>query len=115
GRGLLAALAADAALVVTDDAPIFFLPRMVAAAAARLDVAVDAVDGNGLLPLRAVDTVYPTAYAFRRVLQQRLPAHLPERPAARPFEGARLPAPPALDPAGTERWPTAFRWLDAHA
>ena len=38
GRGLLEALAANAAAVVTDDAPVFFLPRMIAAAAGRLDV-----------------------------------------------------------------------------
>ncbi|MFP5380150.1 MAG: deoxyribodipyrimidine photolyase, partial [Vicinamibacteria bacterium] len=113
GRGLVEALAANAALVVTDDAPIFFLPRMVSAAAARLDVALDAVDGNGLLPMRAVDAVYPTAYAFRRVLQQRLPAHLAEMPSAQPFDGPRLPALPTLDEAVTDRWPDAFRWLDA--
>ena len=35
GRGLLDALAARAAVVVTDWFPAFFLPRMIAAAAAR--------------------------------------------------------------------------------
>ena len=42
GRGLLEALARDAAVVVTDDAPAFFLPRINAAAAGRLDVRADA-------------------------------------------------------------------------
>ena len=55
GSGLLEALAADAAVVVTDDAPVFFLPRMIAAAARRLDVRMEAVDGNGVHPLRAFD------------------------------------------------------------
>ena len=54
GRGLLAALAARASLVITDEQPGFFLPRMVAAAAAHLPVRVELVDGNGLLPLRAM-------------------------------------------------------------
>ncbi|HEY6105568.1 MAG TPA: hypothetical protein VIV59_06280, partial [Anaeromyxobacteraceae bacterium] len=76
GRGLLAAVAARAALVVTDDSPAFFLPRMVAAAGARLDVRLEAVDSNGLLPLAATATVYPTAHAFRRFLQRELPRHL---------------------------------------
>ena len=113
GAGLLEAIARDAALVVTDDAPVFFLPRMTAAAAARLDVAVDAVDGNGLLPLRAVDTVYPTAYAFRRALQQRLPAHLGERPRAEPPARSDLPR---YVPAAhvRDRWPDAFTWMDTH-
>ena len=39
GRGLLAALAAHAAVVVTDDYPVFFLPAMVAAAAVSGHVA----------------------------------------------------------------------------
>ena len=47
GRGLLRALAARAALVVTDDYPAFFLPRMVAAAARQLDVLLEQVDSNG--------------------------------------------------------------------
>ena len=68
GRGLLEALAAGAGVVVTDDCPAFFLPRMVAAAAARVPVLVEAVDGNGLLPLRAADRAYPTAHGFRRFL-----------------------------------------------
>ena len=63
GRGLLEALAAEAALVVTDDVPGFFQPRMVERTAARLGVRVDMVDGNGLLPLRAADQAYPTTYA----------------------------------------------------
>ena len=51
GRGLLAALAERACSVVTDDAPFYFLPGMVAAAAERLPVRLELVDGNGLLPL----------------------------------------------------------------
>ena len=52
GRGLLAALAERACVVVTDEFPSFFLPRMVSAAAARLPVKLEQVDSNGLLPLR---------------------------------------------------------------
>ena len=92
GKGMLEALAARACVVVTDDAPVFFLPRMVAAAAARLPVLLEAVDGNGLLPLRATEAVFPTAFAFRRFLQGVLPAHL-EEPRSRPAGGCPPPAP----------------------
>ena len=112
GRGLLDALAGEAALIVTDDFPAFFLPRMIAAAGARLPVRLEAVDGNGLLPLRATETAYPTAYAFRRVLQQRLAAHLAHRPLADPFSGPPLAAAPVLPDALRRRWPDVFRWLD---
>ncbi len=110
GSGLLEALARHACLVVADDAPVFFLPRMVATAAARLPVAVEAVDANGLLPVGAAPQVYPTAYAFRRFLQKTLPDHLGEMPAADPLAGAGLP--PLGDLARkiseiTRRWPPA--------
>jgi deoxyribodipyrimidine photo-lyase len=113
GRGLLAALADRAAAVVTDEFPCFFLPRMVAAAARAIDVRLEQVDGNGLLPLRAVSTVYPTAHAFRRALQKALPSHLTDRPAPDPLAGRRLPAAWRVDAEISGRWPHALEWLDA--
>jgi deoxyribodipyrimidine photo-lyase len=112
GRGLLAALAAHAAVVVTDDFPCFFLPAMVDAAGRHLDMRLEAVDGNGLLPMRAVSQAFPTAHAFRRALQKALPTHLTERPAPDPLE-APLPAAAWPVPrAVAERWPHALTWLD---
>ena len=69
GKGLLAALAEHACLVVGDDYPAFFLPRMRQAAAKKIAVRFETVDSNGLLPLRAADQAYATAYHFRRFLQ----------------------------------------------
>lgn len=107
GKGLLAALAAHAAVVVTDDFPAFFLPRMVAAAAAALPVRVEAVDSNGLLPLAAAPRSFPTAFAFRRFLQDTLPAHLSDLPRARPFARLALPPAPPLPRRLLARWPAA--------
>jgi deoxyribodipyrimidine photo-lyase len=107
GKGLLAALAAGACLVVTDDFPAFFLPRMLESAARQVPVRLEAVDGNGLMPLRVAGQAYPTAYAFRRFLQKNLAFHLREMPAADPFARARLASPPALRRAIAERWPEA--------
>jgi deoxyribodipyrimidine photo-lyase len=107
GRGLLEALAARACLVVTDEFPCFFLPRMVAAAAARLPVLVEQVDGNGLLPLRATERVFPTAFAFRRFLQGELPHHLADSPAENPLAGTALPRLDAIPAAVARRWPPA--------
>jgi deoxyribodipyrimidine photo-lyase len=106
GRGLLEALAARACLVVTDEFPCFFLPRMVAAAARRCPVRMESVDGNGLLPLRAVPRALPSAAVFRRHMQKVVGGHL-EMPRVRPFAGARLPEAEALPPAITRRWPAA--------
>jgi deoxyribodipyrimidine photo-lyase len=107
GKGLLAALAARAALVVTDDFPAFFLPRMLEAAARRLRAPIEAVDGNGLLPMRAAGRVYDTAYAFRRFLQAALPAHLGALPSPDPLSRANLPRLAGLPVEVTRRWPSA--------
>ena len=85
GAGLLAALAKRAACVITDEVPGFFLPRMVAAAAARLPVLVETVDGTGVLPLRAFDRAYPLARSFRKA------AETPLAQAVAPAAEPRLP------------------------
>jgi deoxyribodipyrimidine photo-lyase len=103
GRGLLAALARRACVVVTDDFPCFFLPRMVEAAARRIDTRLEAVDGNGLLPLAATERDFSAAAHFRRYAQKELPRHLAEVPRARPLAGG-LP-PYALPAEITARWP----------
>jgi deoxyribodipyrimidine photo-lyase len=107
GRGLLAALAAHASVIVTDEFPCFFLPRMVARAAAVLPVRLEQVDSNGLLPLRAASRAFPTAYSFRRFLQAELPAHLARRPLADPLADIALPRLAALPDDILRRWPPA--------
>jgi deoxyribodipyrimidine photo-lyase len=109
GKGLLAALAAQACVVVTDDAPVFFLPRMLQAAVPQVPVRMEAVDANGLLPLHSTPRVFTTALSFRLHLRRHLAEHLQPgaRPLADPLAGARLPALASL-PRGVERrWPRA--------
>ncbi|HEY6572640.1 MAG TPA: deoxyribodipyrimidine photolyase [Candidatus Eisenbacteria bacterium] len=107
GKGLLAALAARAAVVVTDDFPAFMIPRMMEAASRQVGTRMEAVDSNGLHPMRATDVVFPTAYAFRRHLQRALHQHLRAFPRADPLEGARLLAAPDLPAEIATRWPPA--------
>jgi len=106
GKGLLARLAQDAAVVVTDDYPTFFVPQMLAAASDRIDRRLEAVDGNGLVPMRATDVVYPTAYSFRRYLQKTIVSHLADVPVRSPLKGLpRRTAPVAAEVR--RRWPDA--------
>ncbi|MCC7142786.1 MAG: deoxyribodipyrimidine photolyase [Candidatus Eisenbacteria bacterium] len=107
GKGLLRALSRTAAVVVTDTFPCFMLPRMLASAARQLDVRLEAIDGNGLLPLTATASDYPTAYAFRRYLQRALPAHLECFPHPDPLARLDLPPAPSLLPEIAARWPAA--------
>ena len=106
GRGLLDALARDAVAVIADDYPCFFLPRMVTAAAARLPVRLEAVDSNGLVPMRAPGREFVTAFSFRAWLQRELPGLLGQWPRA--FDLTDLPRAgeaPLIDPATHARWP----------
>jgi deoxyribodipyrimidine photo-lyase len=105
GKRMLDALSSRACVVVTDDFPAFFLPHLVRAAAERLDVRLEAVDSNGLLPLRAASRVYPTAATFRRHLQRALREHLVTFPKRDPFKGIRLARLKALPRNILERWP----------
>ena len=86
GRGLLAALAKRACLVVSDDYPSFFIPKMHDAAAKKLYTRLELVDGNGLLPMRVAEKTYSRAFDFRRFLQKTLPAHLGDMPLEDPIE-----------------------------
>jgi deoxyribodipyrimidine photo-lyase len=107
GKGLLAALAKQAAVVVTDEFPCFFLPRMVNKAAEQLDVKLEAVDSNGLLPLAAADRVFHRAFDFRRFLQRELPNHLGDFPRRSVRQGTRPKPFQSVDPAIGKRWPRA--------
>jgi deoxyribodipyrimidine photo-lyase len=106
GSGLLEAVAADAAVVVTDDFPTFFLPSMVAAAADRIPILLEAIDSNGLLPMAGADREFTTAHSFRRFLQKNLLNHLAEMPLEDPL-AEELPSPKPLPAATTQRWPRA--------
>lgn len=107
GKGLLAALAENACLVVTDEFPCFFLPRMVASAAKKLEVRLEVVDSNGLLPIYSTDQVAPRAFDFRRYLQKELPKHFSDFPRANPLAKSKLPPAPDLSAQIYSRWPAA--------
>ncbi len=99
GRGLLAALAERAAVVVSDDFPAFFLPRMIEAASHQVPVSLELVDSNGVLPMRAADKVFARAYDFRRFLQKTLKPD--------PLFRLRLPKLEQLPKEIARKWPAA--------
>ena len=107
GSGLVETLAKRAAVVVTDDFPCFFLPRMTNQVASRMSVAVETVDSNGLLPMRATDRVFMRAFDFRRWLQKNLAPYLSQFPQPNPLTrfstGKKLVLPAEV----LQRWPEA--------
>jgi deoxyribodipyrimidine photo-lyase len=115
GRGLLAALAERACVVVSDEFPCGFIPRMQAAAASRISARPELVDANGVIPLRAPGSANTSAHALRRFIQREGHPHLLARPLADPL--AKLDASrQARVPADiTRRWPLARAAELAHA
>jgi deoxyribodipyrimidine photo-lyase len=108
GKGLLRRLAEHAAVVIADDSPVFFLPKMLRAAASQLHVRLEAVDDYGLLPRRVPDRAFSTAYSFRGYLQKNLPEHLAGLPHPAPLSRAPKGVAEAEIPAEIgERWPMA--------
>ncbi|MCB9644929.1 MAG: deoxyribodipyrimidine photolyase [Myxococcales bacterium] len=105
GRGLLEALSQRSCGVITDLFPAFFLPRMLRAVAPRLAVPLEAIDSNGLLPLRAADRVFTTAYSFRRFLHKTLSPFLLEWPSSSPWEGVTLPRLQSFPAEIRKKWP----------
>lgn len=88
GKGLLKALSQKASVVITDEYPCFFLPRMVRRAAQVIECHMESVDSNGVLPLQKSDRTYTTAASFRRFLQKTI---LPQ------FQPLAFPCPAPLD------------------
>ena len=113
GRGLLAALAARACAVVTDEFPSFFLPAIVEAAAEVVPVRMEAVDANGLLPLRLAEKTFLRAHDFRRFLHRELPRYPARAPKRDPLARVSLPPLRRLPAGIAKRWPAASaRLLD---
>ncbi|QEG40968.1 deoxyribodipyrimidine photolyase [Roseimaritima ulvae] len=107
GQGLLKELASRAAVVISDDFPCFFLPRMIRLIRRVIPCRFEVVDSNGLLPMRAADKVFARAYDFRRFLQKNLLPHLAEIPKPDPLSRIKLPEPTSLPTSITKRWPAA--------
>ena len=105
GKGLLEAFAARACVVVGDDWPVYFLRRMVEAAANRLEARLELVDGVGLVPMSAPDRCFARAHDFRRWCQKNADLWLGPGPNPTPLAGLELPA--AIEaPVDIERWRT---------
>lgn len=113
GKGLLEALAANAVVVVTDWYPAYFLPRMIRAAGKKLDVALEAIDSNGIVPLAAHGRAFTAARFYRAFVQKSLLEHLAV-PEANPLRRlATVPRLRALPRAIARQWPAApARLLD---
>lgn len=107
GKGLVKALSQKACVLVTDDFPDFFLPRMIQAAAKQVPVFLEKVDSNGILPLRTTDRVFTVAHSFRHFLHKTLSDYLLQMPLENPLKGLRLKTLNNIPKPIPKKWPKA--------
>ena len=91
GSGLVAALAEESCVVVTDDFPCFFHPAMIKISTKHLPARLEVVDSNCLMPLRVPDRTFTVAHSYRRYMQKVLPTQLAAMPDEEPLSGVELP------------------------
>lgn len=115
GRGLVAALAHSAAVVVTDDYPCLFVPRMIEAAGQQIPCRLEAVDSNGVLPIRLAEKTFARAVDFRRFMHRSVCEQLGDRPTAEPLKALPKVARAVLPAAVLKRWPATpvLEWTTA--
>jgi len=94
--GLLRRIAANACLIVTDDFPAFITPRQTQALALRLPIAVEAIDGNSVVPLARLGPVVSAAAHLRPRIHREFAAAWAHRAAAEPAFAA--PPRQVIDP-----------------
>ena len=102
-RKLFRALADRSCVIVTDDYPIA-LPA-VQSVDHKAKSRIEAIDGNGVLPLRAAAKAYSTARAFRRFVQTVALEYLFDTPQPDPLAGRKLPRLNSLPDDIARRWP----------
>lgn len=88
---LLTQLSRKACLLVTDEHPLLEQRQRLSELAKALPICIEAIDGNGILPLREADRDFTTAYSFRRFLQRKLAGHLLTMPLVDPLAEIQLP------------------------
>src|SRR5678816_165851 len=82
-RDTVSRLAADAALLVTDDYPSFIIPEHNQRIVKKVDVPVFAVDSNGVIPLSCYTKEEYAAYTIRPKIRKLLPEYLKRSPPPR--------------------------------
>jgi len=75
-KNTVAALARDAALIVTDDFPCFIIPEHNRRIAERAEILVFAIDSNGVVPMSKFDKEEYAAYTIRPKIKKLLDRYL---------------------------------------
>lgn len=104
GSGLVETLSKQASLIVADDFPCFFHPTLYERVVRRWKCAVELVDSNTILPMRAADRTFTVAHSYRRFMQKEIAKHLSEFPSIEPLLDLKTPKLEAIPKELQKRW-----------
>jgi len=99
GKGLLRNLCAKAALLISDEYPVFINQQLNERVATKLDCKFITVDANGLIPMRLTTKDPYSAYIFRKTMHKHFAEAVVHSPKENPLDELerKLPAVKLLD------------------
>lgn len=86
GKGLVKSLCEEAALIVSDEFPVFIIPEHNKAIAEKAEVPFYTVDSNGVLPMELTKKEPYSAFIFRRNVQKYFKEAYQNPPKRNPLE-----------------------------
>jgi len=110
-KGLIDALASDAALVISDEYPVYIIKSLNRYLRAKSPVPFITVDSNGIIPLGVTEKAPYSAYTFRRVMQRHFVEAYSLPPKEDPLAELVNRADPLADWDGHARWPRGERFF----
>lgn len=112
-KGLLDALVADAAIVISDDFPVYIIASLNRYLRTTSKVPFTTVDSNGIIPLGLTDKAPYSAYVFRRIMQRHFVECYTQPPKEDPLFDLRNRTDAMAGWSGFERWPSGQRYFGA--
>ncbi len=105
GKGLIETLSKNASLIVADDFPCFFHQALYERIVSRWNCAVELIDSNTILPMRAADRTFTVAHSYRRFMQKEIRKHLSDFPLVDPLNELSVPKLAKIPDEVLQGWP----------
>ncbi len=105
-RSLIQELSKRACLIVTDDFPCSPISEMAPAVAQKVDCPLEAIDSNGIYPMRLAERTFTMCHSFRRFLQKEIKEHLTDIPLKDPLAKLNQLSSCCIPSEIHSRWPS---------
>lgn len=90
GRGLVKRLCEQAAVLISDEFPVFIIPEHNRAVASKVEIPFFTVDANGVLPMAVSEKDPYSAFIFRKTVQKYFREAFESAPKAEPLRDLKM-------------------------